>query len=166
MCIFSTKFSTFFANSVIHSLVLIPSLHQRTDHLLVFKRLHDEVGGTFLDACYGKLDVGIGGKEHHLGFRAEALDFPEPVQSLVSRIDSAGEVHVEQHHVGMLLSQLGWDGVRVGDGDDAIEYGFQQHPHRSKNVAVVINNQYRSLFLYHGAKLRNIIEKRSLLSNY
>ena len=103
------------------------------------------------------MDVGIGGKEHHLGFRAEALDFPEPVQSLVSRIDSAGEVHVEQHHVGVLLSQLGWDGVRVGDGDDAIEYGFQQRPHRSKNVAVVINNQYCSLFLNHGAKLRNII---------
>ena len=99
------------------------------------------------------MDVGIGGKEHHLGFRAEALDFPEPVQSLVSRIDSAGEVHVEQHHVGMLLSQLGWDGVRVGDGDDAIEYGFQQHPYRSKNVAVVINNQYRSLFLNHGCKV-------------
>ena len=49
----------------------------------------------------------------------------------------------------MLLSQLGWDGVRVGDGDDAIEYGFQQHPYRSKNVAVVINNQYCSLFLNH-----------------
>ena len=95
------------------------------------------------------MDVGIGGKEHHLGFRAEVLDFPEPVQSLVSRIDAAGEVHVEQYHVGMLLSQLGWDGVRVGDGDDAIEYRFQQHPYRSKNVAVVINNQYRSLFLCH-----------------
>ena len=159
MRIFSTRFSTSPVDNVIHSLVLIPSLYQRTDHLLVFKRLHDEVGGTFLDACYGKLDVGIGGKEHHFGFRAEALDFPEPVQSLVSRIDSAGEVHVEEHHVGMLLSQFGWDGVRVGDGDDAIEYGFQQHPYRSKNVAVVINNQYRSLFLNHGAKLRNIIEK-------
>ena len=49
--------------------------------------------------------------------------------------------------------------LMLADGDDAIEYGFQQHPYRSKNVAVVINNQYRSLFLNHGAKLRNIIEK-------
>ena len=54
------RFSSFPVDNVIHSPVLISSLYQRTDHLLVFKRLHDEVGGTFLDACYGKLDVGIG----------------------------------------------------------------------------------------------------------
>ena len=140
------------AHGFVRCLVLVPCLQQCTDHLLVVERLHDEVGCSILDARYGKLYVGISGEEHNFGLRTKALDFSKPKESLVPRIDATRKVHIEQYHVRMFLSQFGWYGVRVGYGDDIMEYGVKQHPHRSEYVAVVVNNKYRSLFLYHDNK--------------
>ncbi len=119
------------------------------DQFLIFKRLHDEVGGTFLDACYGKLDVGIGGKEHHLGFRAEVLDFPSQYNSSFPELIPLEKFMSSSTTSGCSSLSLAGMLGRVGDGDDAIEYRFQQHPYHGQDVAVVINNQYRSLFLCH-----------------
>ena len=63
----------------------------------------------------------------------------------------------------MFLPQLGWYRVWVGYGDDIVEYGFEQHPHRGENVAVVINNKYRSLFLYHGNKATKYHRKKAVI---
>ena len=139
-------------HSFVRSFIPVSCLQQCTYHLLVVERLDYKVGCTFLDARYGKLYVCISGEEHNFGLRTKALDFSKPIQSLVSRIDATRKVHVEQHHVGMFLSQFGRDRVRVGYGDDIGEYGFKQHSHRSENVAVVVNNKYSSLFLYHDNK--------------
>ncbi len=95
------------ARGFVRSLVLVPCLRQRADHLPVVERLDDEVGCTFLDARYGKLYVGISGEEHHLGLRTKALDFSKPEESLVPRIDATRKVHVEQNHVRMFLSEFG-----------------------------------------------------------
>ena len=63
----------------------------------------------------------------------------------------------------MFLPQFGWYGVWVGYGDDIGKYRVEQHSYRSENVAVVVNNKYRSLFLYHGNKATKYHRKKTAI---
>ena len=83
------------------------SVGQLLYELMVVEGLDDEVGGSILQACHGQLYIGVGGEEHDGGLRPCFLDLPEPIESLVAVVDTAVEIHVEQHHVGLVLTQSG-----------------------------------------------------------
>ena len=95
------------------------------DEFGVVEGLYDEVGGPFLQACDGQFDVGVGGEEHHLGVGLQPFDLAQPVEPLIACVDAGAEVHIEQHHVGMLLTERGGDGVRIGQHIDIGKGVFQ-----------------------------------------
>ena len=86
---------------------LVAGVLQGLDKFGIVPRLHHKVGGTFLDASHSQLDVAISREEHYGQGRAHALDFVQPIKTFVTRIEGIGEVHVEQHHIGVFLPQDG-----------------------------------------------------------
>ena len=75
---------------------------QRGDEFLVVPRLDHKIHGSHLHRLHRKVDVGIGGEQHHFGRRVAVEDLLQPVYALVAGVDAGVEVHVEQHDVGTL----------------------------------------------------------------
>ena len=137
---------------------LAARLLQRGYQLVVVKRLYDEVSGARLNPAYGQFDVGIRRKQHHLGLRTHLLNLSKPIKSLVAAVYSALKVHVEQHHVRLVLTQVRRNIVRIGYGDNMLKGVLEQHLHGGQDVAVVVYNKYCSLFHFN-AKIGCITDK-------
>lgn len=101
---------------------------------------------ALFDAAHSKVDVGISREEHDLCLRPHAFDLVEPEDTLIARVDTALEVHVEQYHVGLILTQSCGDIAGTGDGDDLLEGVFEDHPHCGKDITVVVDDKDRSVF--------------------
>ena len=111
---------------------------QGADKFLVVEGLHNEVVGPFLHATHGQLDVSVGGEEHDLRVGTEALDLVQPEDALVAGVDATLEVHVEQHHVGLVLAKAGGNADRARQRHHTLKHARQKHAHGGQDVAVVV----------------------------
>ena len=108
---------------------------------MVVEGLDDEVCGSILQSCHSQLYIGVGGEEHDGGLRPRFLDLPEPEESLVAVVDAAVEVHVEQHYIGLVLTQSGDEPGGTGQADDALKGLLGHHLHRGEDVTIVVDDE-------------------------
>ena len=108
-------------------------------------------------------DVGVSRKKHNLRLRPQFLDLAQPVKTLVAVVDAALEVHVKQHNVRLILAQARRNVIRICHGHDVLERVFEQHLYGCQYVAVVVCNQYCSLF-HRNAKVAYCRETHKQLS--
>ena len=137
---------------------LVPGGGEDFHQFVVVPRFHDEIEGAALHAFHGQGDIGIGRKEDDLHFRGHLLDFPGPVEALVSGVDVRIEVHVQQHHVRPELLQRGDQRSGRREGAHLGEMHGQENFQRPADAQVVIDDEYLSSF--H----RNKFKKKRFLS--
>ena len=73
------------------------------DQFLIFPRLYDKIGGTFLDSFYGQLNIRISGKKYDRQGGMVFLDLGEPEESLVAIVYAGLKIHVEQDYANLVL---------------------------------------------------------------
>lgn len=122
---------------------------ERGDHLGIVERLDDEVHGTFLQPRHSKVNVGVSGEEHHPHLWLLLFDLPKPVEALVTIVDAAAKVHVEEYDIRLQRPQTRWGVCRIGDALHRFKHVTHQQSHRREHVAVVVDDQQFSLFLLH-----------------
>ena len=94
--------------------MFLASFFQDTQQFGIVPGFHHKVEGTAFHAFHGEGDVGVGREKHHLHLGEVALEFGEPEEAFVARVDVGVEVHVKQHCIGLEGS-----------------HGFHQHLGRS-----------------------------------
>jgi hypothetical protein len=114
---------------------------ERLNELLVVERFDDEVVGAVFESGHRQFDVGVGGEQHHGGLRPQALDLAQPIEAFVAVVDAAVEVHVEQHHVGLVLSESRGETGGGGNADNLVEGLLHHHLHRGEDIAVVVDDE-------------------------
>ena len=125
---------------------LLAGIGKRLNKLLVVKGLDNEVGGTVFQSRYGQFNIGIRSKEHNSGLRLRPLDLTQPIQSLVAIVDTTMEVHVKQHHIGLIFPYPREQSRRAGHADNMLEGMLHHHLHRREDVAVVIHDKQCTVF--------------------
>ena len=78
------------------------------------------------------------------------LDFVQPVKPLVARVERIGEVHVEQHHIGVFHAEDGRKRDGRGQGNDVLESAFQKQLQGRKHAPIIVDDEYGSWFC-HGS---------------
>ena len=111
-----TEFEHGLAGSPIHGrrgafFLLLPALirtvaciQQGLGEFGVVPRLHHKVGSSLLDSPYRQIDIGIRCKKYHRKGRIRPFYFVQPIKTFVAGVECIGKVHVEQHHIGIFLT--------------------------------------------------------------
>ena len=83
----------------IFTLTHIVGIAQRGNKPVVIPRLHHKIYGTKLHRLHRQINIGIGGKQHHLGLWEFLHHLLKPVKTLIARVYARREIHIQQNDV-------------------------------------------------------------------